>query len=161
MKIYEYLCKAETFIARTTLFAMTILVFSAGVARLLKHPINWAVDVSTCLFAWTCFLSADVAWREGKLMNVDVLIRLFPEKVKRFFRFFNYFILIIFLIYLIVFGIWLSYTTRVRTFQGIPNFSYTWVTLSVPVGSLMLLLTTIIKIKDDIKQKEEIIEKFE
>src|SRR4030042_5519083 len=87
LKIYENICKVEFFIARTTLFVMTILIFSAGVARLLRYPINWAIDVSTCLFAWSCFLSADIAWREDKLMNVDILIKLFPEKVKRFFKF--------------------------------------------------------------------------
>lgn len=147
--LYESICKAESFVARTTLWAMVGLIFSAGVARLLMYPINWAIDMSTCLFAWSCFLSADIAWREDKLMNVDVLIRKFPEKVKRYFKLFNYIILTGFLVYFIIFGVWLSYTTRTRTFQGIPDFSYTWVTLSVPVGAFFLLMTTILKMKRD------------
>jgi TRAP-type transport system small permease protein len=146
-KLYERLCGVESFVARVTLWGMVGLIFAAGIARLMKVPINWAVDMSTCLFAWSCFLSADVAWRENKLMNVDVLVRLFPDEVKRFFHFFNYTVLIGFLAYLIIFGIWLSYTTRARTFQGIPGFSYTWVTLSVPVGATFLMITTLLRIR--------------
>ena len=148
-KLYDHLCEFEAFVARITLWGMVILIFLAGVARLLKDPINWAVDMSTCLFAWSCFLSADVAWRENKLMNVDVFVRLYPEKLQRFAKLFNYIVLLGFFLYLIVFGLWLSYTTRERTFQGIPGFSYTWVTLSVPVGAFFLLMTAILKIKSD------------
>jgi len=146
-KLYEFLCTIESLIARTALWSMVALIFSAGIARLLMVPINWAIDLSTCLFAWSCFLSADVAWREDKLMNVDVLLRLFPDKVKRSLKLLNYTILLGFLLYLMVFGVWLSYTTRARTFQGIPGFSYTWVTLSVPVGAMFLFITTILRIR--------------
>jgi TRAP-type C4-dicarboxylate transport system permease small subunit len=146
-KLYGWLCEAESLVARITLWGMVTLIFIGGVARLMMYPLNWAIDMSTCLFAWSCFLSADVAWREDKLMNVDILVKVFPERIKRHLRLFNYTVLIGFLIYLVLFGVWLSYTTRARTFQGIPGFSYTWVTLSVPVGATFLLITTISKIR--------------
>jgi TRAP-type C4-dicarboxylate transport system permease small subunit len=149
-KLYGDICEFEAFVARITLWGMVVLIFAAGVARLLKYPMNWAMDMSTCLFAWSCFLSGDIAWRENKLMSVDVLVKLYPEKVKRFMKLFNYIVLMGFFLYLIFFGLSLSYTTRERTFQGIPGFSYTWVTLSVPVGALFLLMTAILKIKRDI-----------
>jgi TRAP-type transport system small permease protein len=154
--LYGNICEVEAFVARTTLWGMVLLIFAAGIARLLKSPINWAIDLSTCLFAWSCFLSGDIAWRENKLMSVDVFVRLFPEKAKRYFRIFNYIVIMGFSIYLIYFGILLSYTTRDRTFQGIPNFSYTWVTLSLPVGAIFLLITGIIKIRRDFKQDNNI-----
>ncbi len=145
--LYGQACEAEALVARTTLWGMVLLIFAAGMARLLKSPINWAVDLSTCLFAWSCFLSADVAWRENKLMNVNVIVKFYPPKVQRFVEYLNYIILMAFFVYLIFFGVWLSYTTRVRTFQGIPGFSYTWVTLSVPVGAFFLLMTAILRMK--------------
>jgi TRAP-type C4-dicarboxylate transport system permease small subunit len=147
---YDCLCKIESFVAWATLWTMVALIFAAGIARLCLYPINWAIDLGTCLFAWSCFLSADIAWREDKLMNVDILIRKFPENVRRYLRLVNYTILFGFLAYLVIFGIWLSYTTRARTFQGIPGFSYTWVTLSVPVSALLMFINTIIKFKRDI-----------
>ena len=152
--VYGNICEVEAFVARITLWGMVILIFAAGIARLLRSPINWAIDLSTCLFAWSCFLSGDIAWRENKLMSVDLFVRLFPEKGKRYFDMFNYMVIMGFSVYLIFFGLWLSYTSRERTFQGIPNFSYTWVTISVPIGAVFLFMTGIQKIKHHFKQNE-------
>jgi|YelNatPaOPRAMG01_1025707.scaffolds.fasta_scaffold25112_4 TRAP-type C4-dicarboxylate transport system permease small subunit len=152
-RIYRKVCQLEWVLARITLWSMVVLIFTAAMARLLKNPINWAIDLSTCLFAWSCFLSADVAWREGKLMNVDILLKSLPWNIRRKVVLVNYLIIAAFLVYLIVFGLWLSYTTRARTFQGIPGFSYTWVTLSVPVGALLLLVTTILKVKKQLEER--------
>ena len=48
---------------------------------------------------------------------------------------------------MIGYGVKLSYTTRLRCFQGIPGFSYTWVTLSVPFGCALMLITAILKVR--------------
>jgi len=153
--LYGDICEVEAFVARITLWGMVILIFAAGIARLLRSPINWAIDLSTCLFAWSCFLSGDIAWRENKLMCVDVFVRLFPEKFRRYFEMFNYIVILGFSVYLIFFGIQLSYTSRIRTFQGIPNFSYAWVTLSLPIGAIFLLMTGILKVKRDFRQNDK------
>ena len=57
-------------------------------------------------------------------------------------------IIVIFLVGMIGYGLPLSYTTRFRAFQGIPGFSYSWVTLSVPIGCALMLITAILKIKN-------------
>jgi len=117
------------------------------------YPINWSVDMAVCLFAWCTFLSGDVALRNNKLMNVDFLIRKLPEKNKNVVELINLFIILIFLAALIGYGAKLSYTTRFRAFQGIPGFSYTWVTLSVPVAALLMMITTILKIREKLKKR--------
>ena len=149
--LYGYVCAAEAFIARTFLIVMVILIFSAGLARVFGHPINWAVDVATCLFAWACFLSADIAWRKSRLMSVDVLTGRLSEQGRKRCRLLNYVILTVFLLYLIPTGLWLSYISRARSFQGIPEFSYSWVTMSLPVGALLLLITTLLKVCEDVR----------
>jgi TRAP-type C4-dicarboxylate transport system permease small subunit len=68
---------------------------------------------------------------------------------------FNYIVILGFSVYIIFFGIQLSYTSRERTFQGIPNFSYTWVTLSLPLGAVFLLMTGILKIRRDFTQNNK------
>ena len=85
--------------------------------------------------------------RNDKLMRVEFFINKFPESYRNIIEIVNLIIILIFLTALIGYGSYLSYTTRFRTFQGIPGFSYTWVTLSVPVGSLLMLITTSLKIK--------------
>ncbi len=149
--LYEYLCKAEAFAARTLLIVMVALVFSAGIARLVGHPINWSIDAATCMFAWACFFSADIAWRKNKLMSVEMLVNYLPEKGRKYCRWINYSILTLFLIYVIPTGFWLSYISRARSFQGIPDFSYSWVTLSMPVGGILLLITTMLKVRDEFR----------
>jgi TRAP-type transport system small permease protein len=150
-KLYEFICAGESFVARSLLIAMVILVFGAGIARVVGYPINWAIDMATCFFAWACFFSADIAWRNDKLMSVDIFVNYFPERAKKYCRVVNYTILVVFLTYIIGAGLWLSYISRARAFQGIPAISYSWVTLSLPIGGILLLISTIIKIRKELK----------
>lgn len=151
-KFYEQLCLVELWTAQIFMIVMVVLIFVAGFARLIGHPINWSIDVATCVFAWACFLSADVAWRKGKLMSVDVIVKHLSERGQQLFRLANYAIVIAFLVYLIPMGLWLSYVSRERSFQGIPDFSYSWVTMSIPVCGTLLLVTTILKMKAELAQ---------
>jgi TRAP-type C4-dicarboxylate transport system permease small subunit len=148
---YEGVCRVEAFLARTMLVIMVALVFGAAMARMLGSPLNWAIDVATCMFAWACFFSADVAWRRNKLMSVEILTNRLPARAQRACRMLNYVILVAFLGYVIPAGLWLSWVSRARSFQGIPEFSYSWVTLSLPVGAALLLVTTCIKIRDELR----------
>jgi len=150
-KFYEQVCFAEAVLAQFFLVVMVVLIFSAGIARLIGHPINWTIDVATCVFAWACFLSADVAWRRGKLMSVDVITKHLSERAQRTFRMVNYAILTAFLLYLIPAGLYLAWVSRERSFQGIPQFSYSWVTMSVPVCGTLLLITTLLKLRDEFR----------
>ncbi len=151
-KLYELICAMEAQIARAFLIVMVILIFSAGFARLAGHPINWAIDVSTCVFAWACFLSADVAWRKNRMMSVEVFTNRLSPTYRKYCRMATYAILMIFLTYVVPTGIWLSYVSRERSFQGIPDFSYSWVTMSMPVGALLLMITTILKVREEVKK---------
>jgi len=150
-KFYEGVCVVEGVFAKLFMIVMVVLIFSAGIARLIGHPMNWTIDVATCVFAWACFLSADIAWRRGKLMSVDIVTRFLSEKGRKLFRLFNYAVLVAFLVYLIPMGAWLSYISRERSFQGIPDFSYSWVTMSIPVCGTLLLVTTLLKVRDEFR----------
>jgi len=151
-KFYERLCAAEAHFAQLFLIMMVVLIFAGGIARLIGHPMNWTIDVATCVFAWACFFSADVAWRKGKLMSVDALTKRLSERVQRQLRMVNYGIVMLFLLYVIPMGTWLSYISRERSFQGIPEFSYSWVTMSMPIGGILLLITTILKVREELGQ---------
>ncbi|MBM3538785.1 MAG: TRAP transporter small permease subunit [Alphaproteobacteria bacterium] len=148
-KLYERVCAAEAFVAAAFLVFMVLLIFLGGVLRMLGHPINWSGDFATAFFAWACFLAADIAWRRNSLMSIRVLTERLPPAIQSGLRLLNYAIISTFLIYLIVMGAHLSWISRVRSFQGIPEISYSWVTMSLPVGGLLLLITTILKVRDE------------
>jgi TRAP-type C4-dicarboxylate transport system permease small subunit len=146
-KIYEFICKKEMLAAQWALGILSLLVLAAAVGRTLYYPLNWAMDAATFLFAWTVFLGADVAMRLDRLFCIELITMKLSQKAQLYLKLINYIIIVIFLVGMIVYGSWLSYTTRLRTFQGIPGFSYTWVTLSVPFGCALMLITAILRIK--------------
>lgn len=150
-KLYDYICRTETVLTWILLVAMVILIFAACIARVVGYPINWAIDMATCFFAWACFFSADIAWRNDKLMSVDMFVNYLPLKGRWYCRMTNYVILVVFLAYVVVAGIWITYVSRERAFQGIPAISYSWVTASLPIGGFLLLISTIIKIRKALK----------
>jgi len=131
---------------------MVALIFLGGVSRVLGYPLNWSTDFATAFFAWACFLCADIAWRRGSLMAIEFLPARLPASAQKFLRMINYAIISAFLLYLMVMGTWLAWTSRVRSFQGIPEISYSWVTMSASVGGLLLLITTILKIRGEFRQ---------
>lgn len=38
-----------------------------------------------------------------------------------------------------------------RSFQGIPEISYSWVTMSLPIVALLLLITTMLKVRAELR----------
>jgi len=144
-KFYESFCKIEELIVCSLLAAMTSLVFLSAIARTIKKPINWGQDVSLLLFAWLVFLGADMALRHADFVSVDMLVQRFPEKVGKFLYVFWYVFVIIFLGMLIRYGIPLSIANSKRLFQTL-GISYSWATISVPVGSFLMIITIILKL---------------
>jgi TRAP-type C4-dicarboxylate transport system permease small subunit len=154
-RLYDRVIAAEAFVAAAFLVLMVILIFMAGVLRMLGHPINWSIDAATCLFAWACFLTADIAWRRNSLMAIEIVTSRLPERVQVALRMVNYALIAVFLVYLIAMGVYLSWISRVRSFQGIPSVSYSWVTMSLPVGALLLLITTALKVRAELRGARE------
>ena len=150
-RLYEHLCAGEAWVAGALLVLMVALIFLGGIARVLGYPLNWTTDFATAFFAWACFLCADIAWRKDSLMSIELVTSLLPEKPRKALQLTNYFIVIGFLLYLMIMGTWLAWTSRVRSFQGIPEISYSWVTMSLPVGGALLLITTILKFRDELR----------
>jgi TRAP-type transport system small permease protein len=142
---------AEAVIAAVLLVLMVALIFLGGVSRVLGYPLNWTTDFATAFFAWACFLCADIAWRKGALMTIDFLPARLPPGAQKVLRLANYLVISAFLAYLMVMGAWLSWTSRVRSFQGIPEISYSWVTASAVAGGLLLLVTTILKAREEFR----------
>lgn len=150
-KLYERMCAAEATVAAVFLILMVIFIFLGGVMRMLGQPINWAGDAAAALFAWACFLCADIAWRNNGLMSIEVLTSRLSPTLQSALRYVNYAIIGAFLMYLIIMGLYLSWISRIRSFQGIPEISYSWVTMSLPVGAMLLLITTILKVQAELR----------
>lgn len=122
---------------------MTCLVLASAITRSIGRPQSWTVDMALLTFAWAVFVGADVALRNGRMVNIDLVIARLPSKVRAVVNLFNAVLIIVFLAAMVGLGAWLSYTTRDRSFSGLPWLSYTWVTLAVPVGCALMLWTSL------------------
>jgi TRAP-type C4-dicarboxylate transport system permease small subunit len=149
-RLYARVCAAEAIVAAALLVLMVALIFLGGVLRTFGHPINWSNDAATAFFAWACFLCADIAWRNNALMSIDLFTQRMPDRLRRFCTLGNYAIIIVFLVLVFVGGIYLSWISRERSFQGIPEISYSWVTMSMPVGAVLLLITAVLKLREEL-----------
>lgn len=154
-RIYQSFLRIEAILAGILLMLMVVMIFTGGVARLMRFPLNWTIDIATCAFAWGVFLCADIAWRRDMLMSVDILTEKFSPGVQRALTLFNYALIVGFLVFLIYSGLHLSWVSRARPFQGIPWASYSWVTLSLPVGAMLMMITTGLKLRDFLGRSAE------
>ncbi|MDR0539160.1 MAG: TRAP transporter small permease [Spirochaetaceae bacterium] len=161
---YKVFCKLEELIVASCIAVITFLVFISAIMRLkvIGKPLNWAVDVSLLLFAWVVFLGADLALRRADFVRVDMLISKFPQKVQKALYYLFYLAAIAFLGILVLYGIPLCIDNKQRLFQTL-GISYSYATVSAPVGAFLLIITIVIKLvshwKDaaiEVKGKEAI-----
>jgi C4-dicarboxylate transporter, DctQ subunit len=150
--LYGYFCKLEETLVKSFLVSITFLVFISAIFRTIKYPLNWAVDLSMLLFAWVVFLGANMALRNTELVNVDLFINKFSAKIRKSIYIFWNIIIILFLFFLIWHGIPLAMESTSRQFQTL-GISYSWATISVPVGALLMIITTCIKIFKALKKE--------
>lgn len=148
--LYKKFCKFEEFLVQAFLCAIVFLVFSSAICRTLKAPINWAIDLSLLLFAWTVFLGADMALRNTDLVRIDILTKRLSPGVQNVLYILWQIVIIIFLASLVWYGIPLSLESSKRLFQTL-GISYSWATVSVPVGSILMIISTGIKLYKAVK----------
>lgn len=140
-RMYQALRRAEELLSQWCMVASVVVVFLGAVARSVGRPLSWSMDVATFLFAWATFFAVDVAWRRDRHVAVELFVNLLPKKARAAIALLNHVIILAYLCFLVWYGIQMTYITRFRTFQGIPGFSYLWVTLAVPVGGFLTALT--------------------
>jgi TRAP-type C4-dicarboxylate transport system permease small subunit len=144
--IYKRICKVEVSIAIFALVTSVAVIFISAMMRTVDYPINWGTDIALLLFTWSVFLGADVAYRNNATVFVDILVNHLPVKVVKVLKLICYIIILVFMISMVILGIILCKRSWARTFQGIPGFSFSWVTMSVPFSFSLMIITTVRKI---------------
>ncbi|WP_224407646.1 TRAP transporter small permease [Afifella sp. IM 167] len=146
--------RIELAIGILLLAATTLLVFAAAIARFLGHPIIWSVDLAQLLFIWLCFVGANRALRARAHLGVDLLVRRLPPMVRLVIEIALALLVVGFLVLLAVEGTRLTLLNSQRLFgdSGIP---YAWVTMAVPVGCVILALTTLGNIAEAVRRYSE------
>ena len=145
-KLYHALCKAELVFCGTGFVLLISLVLLSAILRLFRLSMAWNIDLALFLLAWTAFLGADIAWRSGQLIGIDLITKHLPPAFQKLVHLVLYFVISGALIIIIVYGSRLAWMERTRTYQSIP-IPYSLVIMSLVVAGLSMFLTTIVKIK--------------
>ena len=145
-KIHRWLCDAEKVACGVGLILLVLLVFSSAVLRFLRQSVSWNIDLAILFLAWTSFLGADVAWRSGQIIGVDLLTRTFPVSLQRIISLIVHTIILCALVLMVIYGAKLAWSEKLETFQSIPWIPYSLVTLSLVLASFSMVFTTIQKI---------------
>lgn len=151
-RFYAKVCAVEEVVAQACLIISAAIITWGALTRAAGHPANWSIEMACFFFGWAVFLAADVAMRNDRHVAVDILVQRLPVRVQLGLKLFNSALILMFLVCLVWYGVSITWVSRFRAFQGIPGFSYAWVTLSAPVGSLLLAITTIGKMVDMVRQ---------
>jgi len=145
-KLYHALCKLEVIICGVGFLLLIALVFLSAILRSFGLSMSWNMDMALFLLAWTSFLGADIAWRSGRLIGVDIVTRIFPLRMQKIIQMLVYFVILVTLVIILIFGLRLCWTDRIARFQSIP-IPVSFVTLSLVVAASSMMISTILKIR--------------
>ena len=149
-RAYEKFCRFEEKLALVLLAGLAVLVFISALMRTFKHPLNWAQDVALVAFAWLIFIGGDVAVRGSGLIGVDMVVSKLPKSVQKWLDVFYKCLIIAFLCVLVFYGIRMVRQGWSRQIAAL-GISYGWVTLAVPIGSFLMIISTAISLVKRIK----------
>ena len=126
---------------------LILLVFISATLRWFGIDMSWSVDMAQLMFAWVCFIGADLAMRRVRHMGVDIVVDRLPKKVVNGIYILNNMLIMSFLLLVVYYGINLCIINAQRQFNTLP-LSYSFVTASAPVGALLMMLTSIRRLVD-------------
>ncbi|MBQ7486313.1 MAG: TRAP transporter small permease subunit [Clostridia bacterium] len=149
-KLYEAFCKAELAVCGVGFILLVVLVFASAIFRFLRISMSWNIDLAMLLLAWASFLGADIAWRSGQLIGIDLVTRYFPKKMQKLVMLIIYVIILCVTVVICIYGVRLVWTERLRTYQSMP-IPYSLVSLSLVVATFSMSISTIGKIRDCIR----------
>lgn len=130
-------------VAATVCFAATaLLVFAGAVGRSLGAPLIWSVDLAQLAFVWAAVLGADIALKRNQHIEIDILIRRFPQAARRTLAIAWLVLMAAFLAALVFLGTQLTLLNLERELGDV-GISYGWVTAAIPAGSLLMLGTVL------------------
>lgn len=144
-KFYKVYCRTEEAIVGFGFVAIIALTFMNAVLRIFKAPIVIADDTCLLLFSWVAFLGADVALRYSRLVGMDIVLKKFPPKVQKVLQILIFVIIIAILCIFINGDLAVIRVNSKRPFNTLP-IPYSYVTLSLAVGSILMVFTSVIKI---------------
>jgi len=145
IRAYSRLCNV---VERITNFVLVIMIIGLIAAvslqifsRMLNSSVLWTVDVGILLLIWTTFLAAGIGIRR----NSHFVIDLWPDRWRKWSLFLDLFsILSILTLGIIFFVGGMNYVIdTLKSTSGMTNMPMYYLYLSLPMGSVLIILFSI------------------
>ncbi|MDR1179246.1 MAG: TRAP transporter small permease [Spirochaetales bacterium] len=142
-KILKAVDKATDIVCVSLISGAFIITILHVVGRyILRAPIFFSEELARMFFIWTVMLGASIVNRKDEHTNVTFFISKFSEKFQTILYVAREIIIIFILATTIYYGIVLSYTMRTVKTSAL-DWSWAFIYISLPIGSLLMILTTI------------------
>lgn len=132
----------DAIITSITLLCCVVLVNANVIMRyFFSMPIKWSEEVVTSLFVWTVFIGSAYAYRNHSHLGVDILVKLFPAKLRKVVEFIISILELLVLVMLTVISAQYVYHLIVGrngeikiVLTDMLRFPKWWTAISVPLG---------------------------
>ena len=119
-------------------------ILTGVIARQYSASVTWTEELARISLVWCVMLGASAAFYDGDNMTVDFMLKLFPERIKKFCGILSFMVeslvlaVLIYYGYLNVMGGWTMKTMALHIPRAVPL-------MSVPVGMSFLLTVLIMR----------------
>jgi TRAP-type C4-dicarboxylate transport system permease small subunit len=142
-RVYD---RVELGLTLLLLSATVLAVLVAAIGRTIGMPVTSAPQFAQLFLLWTCMFGADLCMRHGEHIRVTALPDMASVQVRRWLSVFSTVLILVFLIWLAWHGFHLAVGNWSRELGG-SGLSYGVVTLALPVGAVLLIISTLRRIK--------------
>ena len=133
---------AERGLAGLLLAALVVLVIVGSALRYVGFPVIWSVELAQALFIWLCVFAADITLQRAGHFSIDMLANTLPPAARTVLDVFNFLLVAALLATLLYYGTRFAMVTSGRP-MPIVGVSQAFETAALPVGFLLMLITTV------------------
>lgn len=140
----------------TLLIVLVALVMHMTVMRYIGRPPIWSLEIIQGLFAWTCFVAADVAFSNSSHFGIDAFHKLIPKTVAKYVKLIQTLLIVGLLSCLFIYSCQYLLQTKMRTLPS-TGISFAWVAAGASTGITLMLITALENIKNILFSNENIV----
>lgn len=147
MEKLNKLLNLDYIIAGVALIVLVVVTFIGVIMRyFLGNPLIWGEEIQLLCFVWIVFFGAGAAFRTGSHVAIDVLVDLFPERLRKIIEILGSIVVLVVLIYLLNKSLPLIYqhisTARTTNILKLP---YSFVYSALPIGCVLMIINFVLK----------------
>lgn len=143
--MWRWYDRSEEWAALLLLAVLSLSMLLTATMRAFGKPFAGGAEFAQFLFIWTTVLGADITLRRGGQIRVDALVSLMPAPVAKLLTGVCLILMLGFLALLVRHGFPLALSNWQRP-MGVGLLSYGYVTLALPVGACLMIITLLRRI---------------